>query len=198
MSKKASNNSIQIPVIKRDGPLIKRLIPVLVVGSEKQLDKESRLYIRALSRLVDKSFDEYMCAREYIIEEIRENDKLAYRIAIINHLEDSVNALNRAINILEALIYGKNKTVKSFNILNFINSTTLQKTKTYNVSKIRNKIEHLDEDIFDNKVSGGIFVDVDERYKQICINSRCLSLYELTSAIEDYHNLVLEIFQNLK
>lgn len=179
-----------------------------MVGFDGVLDKESRLYIRLLVRLIDKSFDEYMMAREYITEETKTQDKLAYRFNIISHLENSINAINRAIKIFEILIYGKKvnnpckkgklqRERKNLNILNFISSETLGKIKKHSVSKIRNRIEHIDVDIFDNEFKGTLFLDTDDKYEEICINNKCLPLSNLTSIIEDSHNFVLEVFNNL-
>lgn len=191
----------QIPTINRDGKLVTRLLPVVLVGFDHVLDKESRLYIRLLVRLVDKSFNEYMTAREYIIEETKTQDKLAHRFNIIGYLENSINAISRAIKIFEIIIYGKkikdSNEKRKFNILNFVNSKTLKKIKKQNVSKIRNRIEHIDEDIFDNKFKRDLFLDVDEKYEKICINNKCLSLVNLASIIENYHTFVLEILLNL-
>lgn len=202
MNQQTINNNPQIPTIKRDGSLVNRLIILLLVGAEKPLDQASRLYIRVLVRLIDKAFKEYQLARECIIEEIKSGDKLANGFNIIDHLENSVNAINRAIKALNILVNGKikkDKTViiKNFNLLNFISLKTLEKIKKHTVSKIRNRIEHIDEDIFDNEVRGKLFVSVDDNYKKICVNNKHLTLSDLVKSIEDYHNLVLEILGNL-
>ena len=145
-----SNNIIQIPTINRDGKLITRLLVIVLGGFDGALDKESQLFLRLLCRLVDKSYDEYMLAREYIKEEMKAEDKLAYRFSIINHLEDCLNAINRAINIFNILISGKTigkheiKTIikKDCSILKLISSETIAKIKKYKVSQIRNRIIH--------------------------------------------------------
>jgi len=200
-----SNNIIQIPTINRDGKLITRLLVIVLGGFDGALDKESQLFLRLLCRLVDKSYDEYMLAREYIKEEMKAEDKLAYRFSIINHLEDCLNAINRAINIFNILISGKTigkheiKTIikKDCSILKLISSETIAKIKKYKVSQIRNRIEHIEEDIYLNKFKNGLFLDVDDEYKKVCINNKCLSLFDLALAIENYHNFVLEIIKNL-
>lgn len=186
------NKDIKIPIVNRDIRLIKRLILVVMIGFDEVLGKKGKLYFRLLCRLVDKSFDEYLIARKYILEEMETKDKLACRFIIINHLENCINAINRAIKAFNSSIEADESYIK-----NFVNENTLKKIKELNVSSIRNMIEHIDEDILRNKFETGLFLDVDKDYSQICINNRCLKLVELTSIIEDYHNFVLEIFNNL-
>jgi hypothetical protein len=197
----ANNNTIQIPVVSRNGSLVRRLLPVVLCGFDGVLDKESGLYLRLLVRLVDKSFDEYMIAREYLIEEIKTKDKLAHRFNIVSHLENCLNAINRAIKIVEVLTEGvvvnKRRLIKEYNILKFVSAKTLEGIKQYQVSSVRNRVEHIDEDIYKEEFKMGLFLDVDDEYKKICISGKYLSLSDLASTIENYHNFVLEIFSNL-
>jgi hypothetical protein len=186
------NSDIKIPIVNRDSPLIKRLIIVVIGGFDEVLGKKGKLYFRLLCRLVDKSFDEYLIARQYILKEMKTRDKLAYRFAIINHLENCINAINRTIKVFNSSIKADESYIK-----NFVSENTINKIKELNVSSIRNRIEHIDEDILKNQFQTGLFLDVDKDYSQICINKRCIKLVELTSIIEKYHNFVLEIFNNL-
>jgi len=186
------NSGIKIPIINRDTQLIKRLVTVVIIGFDEVLGKKGKLYFRLLCRLVDKSFDEYLIARQYILEEMKTGNKLAYRFTIINHLENCINAINRAIKVFNSSI----ETDESF-IKNFVSESTVNKIKELNVSSIRNRVEHIDEDILKNQFETGLFLDVDEDYLQICINKRCLKFIELASIIENYYNFVLEIFNNL-
>jgi hypothetical protein len=194
---KKDSNGVRIPSINRNGKLVSRLMVVVLGGFDGVLDKESRLYLRLLGRLVDKSYDEYTIAKECIDEEIKEKDKLEYRFAIINHLENCLNAINRVSEIFRILVFGNKNVKKNFNILNFISKESIKKLKKYKVSTIRNRVEHIDEDIYENKFESGLFLDVNGKYEKVCINNRCLSLSELALIIENYHNFVLEIFDNL-
>jgi hypothetical protein len=194
---KKDSNGVRIPSINRNGKLVSRLMVVVLGGFDGVLDKESRLYLRLLGRLVDKSYDEYTIAKECIDEEIKEKDKLEYRFAIINHLENCLNAINRVSKIFRILVFGNKNVKKNFNILNFISKESIKKLKKYKVSTIRNRVEHIDEDIYENKFESGLFLDVNGKYEKVCINNRCLSLSELALIIENYHNFVLEIFDNL-
>lgn len=190
----------QIPAINRDGSLITRLIPVILVGADKGLDRESKLYISLLVRLIDKAFTEYMEAKEYIEEELKIDDKLAYRFHIINHLENCLNAISRAVKVFNVIVgkkYKEKTMKKNFNILNFVSQKTIKEVKKFKVSDIRNRVEHIEEDIYFNKFKADLFVDVDDKYQKICINNQCISLFELVQIIENYHNFVLEIFSNL-
>lgn len=204
MKKYIANNSIQIPIISRDGSLVSRLIPVILVGADKTLDKESKLYICLLVRLIDKAFSEYMNAREYIKEELETGDKLANRFTIIGHLENCINAISRVSKIFNLLINGKminndcKKIIKKdYNIVNLLSSESRKKIKDHSVSHIRNRIEHIDEDIYFNYFKSELSLDVDNDYKSICINKKCVQLSNLVLMIEDYHKFILEIISNL-
>lgn len=195
----------KIPIIKRDTSLFKRLLPIVLIGMDGVLDKKSQLYFRLLSRLTDKAFDEYCEAREFIQAEIKTNDKLSYRFGIISHLENCLNAINRVIKVFDVLLNGKYKKENEIkriikqecNLLKFSCPKTIQKIKAHSVSAIRNRVEHIEEDIYLNNFNGQLFLDIDSNYKNLCINNKCLSLSDLAKTIEDYHHFVLEICNNL-
>jgi len=88
-----------IPSPSRECKLTNQLMVIVLGGFDSVLDKNGRLYLRLLCRLVDKAFNEYLLAREYLLEELKSKDKLAYRFSIIDHLENCFNALNRAISV---------------------------------------------------------------------------------------------------
>ena len=205
MRKYIVNNSMQIPTINRDGSLVSRLFPVILVGADKTLDKESKLYLCLLVRLIDKAFSEYMNAREYIKEELKTGDKLANRFIIIGHLENCINAISRASKIFNLLIdgkannkdYGKTTIKKNYNLINLLSDKSREKIKNHSVSHIRNRIEHIDEDIYFNSFKSELSLDVDNNYKNICINKKCVQLSNLVLMIDDYHKFILEIISNL-
>lgn len=176
---------IEIPTVSRDGSLLSRLLAIIIVGFDQVLEKESQLYLRLLVRLIDKGFDEYTGAREYLLEEVRTEDKLAYRMQIINHLENCVNALSRANKILNTLTNGiivRKKNLpselirKNLKLINLIDNSILQILEKKSISDVRNRIEHLEEDIYLDTFKEGIFLDIDPDYKKICINNNCVSL----------------------
>ena len=186
----------QIPTINRDAPLVTRLFPIVISGFDRILDKKSQLYLRLLCRLVDKSFNEYSIAKEYIDEEIKTENRLAYFFSIINHLENCINAIHRAAKIFKTSMEEKNK------LLEFTSKDTLEKITKYDTftkrkTSIRHRVEHIDEDIQKGEFQGGLFLHVDKSYEKICINMKYLALYDLASMIEDYHRAVLEICSNL-
>jgi len=179
-----------IPSPNRDGKLTNRLMVVILGGFDNVLDKNGQLYLRLLSRLVDKAFDEYLLAREYILEELKVQNKLVYRFSIISHLENCINALNRAISVFH---FSKNHTA----IGRLVSRNTKRKIQRLDVSKIRHTIEHIDKDIQKGLWQKGLFLDVDDKYKNICINNNCISLAMLVDILEQYHQLGLEIFNGL-
>jgi len=181
----------QIPAVKRDASLLIRLLPIVLIGCDAVLDKKGQLYFRLLCRLVDKSFDEYSTAKEYIEREIETENKLEYRFIIIDHLENCINAINRAAKTLKSSIKGENK------LLQYMSKESLETLKKCDASTIRNRVEHIDEDIQKGKFRGQLFLDVDNNYEKICINDKCVTFRDLVSIIESYHKAVLEICNNL-
>lgn len=193
---------MDIPEVKRDGKLISRLLAIAIGGFDKVVDKESQLYLRLLTRLVDKAYSEYLIAREFILEEIKTNDKLAYRIEIINHLENCISAISRATKIFKRLQDGISlkdgtRVKKDLDIYKFIGDQTRQKIVKQSVSGVRNRVEHIDEDVYLNKFKDRLFLDVSDDYENISINGESVTLKDLARMISEYHELVLEIFNHL-
>ena len=195
-------NTMDIPEVKRDGKLISRLLAAILVGFDRVMDKESQLYLRLLARLVDKSFMEYGLVREFLLEEIKSNDKLAYRIEIINHLENCVSAISRASKIMDRLANGVSfkdgtKIKKDLDIYKFVSEETRKKVVTKSVSGVRNRVEHIDEDVYLNKFKDRLLLDVSDDYQNININGKSVPLMDLANMITTYHELTLEIFSRL-
>jgi hypothetical protein len=89
--------STKIPSPTKNVPLTKKLMQIVLIGvDQKYLDREGQLYLRLLCRLIDKAIDEYSLAKESAEQEIKVGNKLEYGFSIINHLENCINALNRA------------------------------------------------------------------------------------------------------
>ncbi len=209
INRQNKNDIINIPHFKRDHSLASCFIPIILVGSDSVLDKESKLYIRLLVRLVDKSFQEYKSAAEYIEIELKTRNKLENRFNIINHLENCLNAVHRIIGILDIMVDGKTvkkeinrkklkKIIKKdINILEFVSQKTIEKLQVYKISSVRNRVEHINEDIYYDTFKGGLFLDVDDSYQKICINNQCISFVNLVRIIKDYHHFMLEVFKNL-
>lgn len=182
----------ELPSINTDASLTSRLLPVILGGFDDVLDDQGKLYFRLLCRLVDKAANEYANAREYMIKEIENKDRLRYRFIIIDHLENCVNAISRAAKALKSAVKRKS------NLLDYISKETLQEIiDDRKIREIRNRIEHIDEDIQKGEFQGGLFLDIDKSYRKICINQRCITLHDLVSIIEKYHWATLEIIENL-
>jgi hypothetical protein len=184
----------KIPKPNRDGSLLSRLFPIIIAGFDNVFpDQESKLYIRLLVRLIDKANNEYENARHMIEEEIKSGDKLVNRFNIINHLENCINALNRAMKIINCIILSNGVGLNTF-----INDKNLIKViKKYSTSSLRNRIEHIDEDIYNKKFKSNLFLDVNDAYSEISINKKSMKISELVIILEYYHLFVLHIFSNM-
>lgn len=183
---------IRLPKIKRDGPLITGLFSITTMGFDNALDKKSASYFRLLCRLIDKSFDDYCSARNFIEKEIINNDKLAYHVVTVNKLEDCIFSVNRLLRILDYL-----KKEKGVYLLDLVEPDLYESLKNKQIKDVRNRIEHIDEDIRDNKINGGIFLGISEDYKKIFLNKRNCSFSELVEIIENYYKLMVGIIEKL-
>jgi hypothetical protein len=174
----------------RDASLLIRLIPATIGGiDQKKLDKEGQLYLRLLCRLVDKAFDEYSYAAEYVEEEIKIGNKLSYGFTIINHLENCLNALNRTAKAF--------KCAEGNGLFQLLNSGSQLKIKSRSVSSVRNMMEHMEQEIKRGDVQGSLFLNFDSNYEKVSINNKTLALKDIVEIIEIYHKGMLEIISNL-
>lgn len=208
--KKVTNPEFSIPAVFRDGKLTSRLLVVVLGGFDSQMDETSRLFLRQLTRLCDKSYTEYMSAREYLQEEIRNHDVLMYRFLIVSHFENCINALGRSCKLLMCLKNGlvtleeRRKNVqnpkilkKDFDIYKLMDKEAVNSLINSEILSVRNRLEHIDEDIFLSLLKEKIFLDVDEKYSQISVNGKSISLTKLSKLIETHHTLMLNVFDKL-
>jgi hypothetical protein len=179
-----------IPAANRDAPLVIRLLPAVIGGIDQQrLDKEGQLYLRVLCRLIDKAFEEYNLARQYMEKEIKSKNKLEFMFAIINHLENCINAANRTAKAFES--------AESNGIFQLMSDGCKNNIRSSNISPVRNRMEHIEQDIQDGKVRGSLFLTLDANYEKVCVNNRCVDLKDLVEILETYHKGMLEIIGRL-
>lgn len=199
----STNKTEIIPEIKEEPFLIKPLLPVVIIGFDQAIGRDGGLYLRLFCRLIDKAIYEYNIARRLILEEMEDNDRLKNRFLIINHLENCLNAVSRVAKTFDLLtngVYNRESRIrekKDQKILEFISKESIVAVSINKISKIRNRIEHIDEDIYMNKFISNLFLDIDKDYKKICINNNCIDLLELANMIQEYRKIALEIFSNL-
>ena len=114
-----------------------------------------------LCRLIDKAFEEYNAARQYIEEEIKSGNKLEFMFAIINHLENCINATNRTAKTFES--------AESNGIFQLMSEDCKNKIRSRNVSHVRNRMEHIEQDIQEGKIRGSLFPYIrHELRKSLC------------------------------
>lgn len=189
---KMKENNLKIPEINRDGPLLNRLLVVVIGGFDGDLDNESKLYLRLLCRLVDKCFDDYVLVKELIDKEIKIDDKLAFRFQIINHLENCINSIARVSGVI---FYLQKKS--DFKLLKSIDKGLMEVINLSFSRKLRGMVEHIHKDIYEGKFKEGLFLDIDEKYEKICINEECVEVLDLSSVIYKYHVFVSEVLNCL-
>jgi hypothetical protein len=179
-----------IPEANRDASLIIRLLPAVMGGIDQQrLDKAGQLYLRVLCRLIDKAFEEYNLSRQYMEKERKSKNKLEFMFAIVNHLENCINAMNRTAKTFES--------AENNGIFQLMSEGSKSKIRSSNISPVRNKMEHIEQYIQRSKVRGSLFLSLDANYEKVCVNNRCVELKDLVEILETYHKGMLEIIGRL-
>lgn len=141
-----------------DTPLIGRLIVQLMIG-EPGLSQKAGLYRRNFIRLVDKALREYKEAREAIVADVAEANRSAkakqkrgreiHIIAFTDHIETCINAVSRLFKALERIRSEKQSPVFPRELRKLV------ETKGESVAKVRNAIEHMDEQIQKDEIDPG-------------------------------------------
>lgn len=178
----------EMPEIFVDGSAISRFLTGSLVGA---FDEKNSRYFVLLGRLIDKARNEYIYAREAAQEEERESGmtfaqierrnsgQFFYTVPIINHLENSINALSRIYKIFRQIKYQYTSSIDN------------------SVKDVRDMIEHMERDIASAK-SGSVSLNISKDARHIEILNSSLCLAELAEEIESIHREIIKIFSNLK
>lgn len=176
----------EMPEIFVDGSAIPRFLTVSLIGA---FDETNSRYFVLLGRLIDKARNEYTYAREAAQEEERESGmtfaqierrnkgQFFYTVTLINHLENSLNALSRIYKILRQIKYEYTSPIDT------------------SVKDIRDMIEHMDRDIALAK-SGSVSLNISKDARHIEILNSSLCLDELAEEIETLHREIIKIFSD--
>lgn len=159
----------EMPDIFVDGSAISRFLSGSLGGAYEQ-DMEK--YFSLLGRLIDKARHEYLAARNAAV--LESSTSSIETIEIINHLENCINALARV-----------------YKIFSQIGSVGVSMQKS--VSDVRNRIEHMDEDIAEGK-TGVTSLNISSDAKSIEILGKSLNLVDLAKEIEVVHMEILKLF----
>lgn len=164
---------------ERPGAVSCYLVKTLV-GGYLYTSREHERLLPVLVRLLDKASDEYTTTRELILAEIREqnitpeqlkaqnNKQYFHFIKVIDHLENCINAINRASNIL--------LTLKAAEFKDFLNGSILK--------NIRDKIEHIDNDV-QNGMKGPTALNIDYESFYFQIGKHKLNIDDIAEFIEN-------------
>jgi hypothetical protein len=177
----------------------KRLMPALMLSlicsKGANFSPKASLYLRNFIRLIDKSIAEYLEARNIILleieeknrsaEEMQETGRFLYFISFVNHAENCINALRRALHLLSAM-----KSEQFSPAIPKIPRKLIEALGD-KIKDIRDTIEHLDEKIQkDEHVQGEpvmLVVTDDERSMSIC--NQNLKFCELELIIRKLYNI---------
>lgn len=158
-------------------------------GAYLHLTEEKRRLLPLMARLVDKSKQEYLYAREAALEEekesklpfwkieIRNKGQYIYAATIINHLENCINAISRIYKSLDRL---------EVNVV-----------PNNSISVIRNNIEHMDERISKEDRSGSVSLNISNDALQLELVNDYLSINDLAEEIVRLNKLTIKLLEEL-
>jgi hypothetical protein len=184
------------PNLKSSGDLHKRLMVHIIGGFWNVLNKESKNYFHLLLILIDKSVYEYNYFYGFVCEDIKNDDPLSNRLRIVWHLENCINAIGRVSKVLGKIINGFKGQKKTEDIAVLINKSVDEKIGG-KIASIRNRIEHIDEDIFLNDLSDSFLISPDETYENLKINKIQISVSDLALLIDSFYDLLIDINNHL-
>lgn len=163
-----------------------------LVGAGKNMEPHIEKYRKNFVRLVDKAVYEYNEARGAIIAQIEDKQATIYIPAIINHLENCINAIRRSLKLLDRIRnHPRAPFIMDKNTYKLINSYSKD------VTSIRDTIEHIDERIAKDEIKKNcpVALDISEDASKGIIGDKSISLIRLANLIRKLHGLALEIAQ---
>ncbi|MCK5061095.1 hypothetical protein KAR28_00935 [Candidatus Parcubacteria bacterium] len=175
-----------IPDINRKPKVIACYLAGSLAGSGVGMDKKIELSRKNLVRLIDKAIYEYKMARETIIEEFSSKENgVIYIHIIINHFENCLNSIHRVFNLYESIKRNQNGP--------YIDRSLKKLTKVHKdvVRKIRNMVEHIDDDIQNDRIQNGqaVALRVTKDYKAIEIGDNSIKLTEVVDVLNHLYDI---------
>lgn len=172
--------------------LVARLIPLMLGGFIKVLDKRGQAYFILLCRLIDQADHTYLELVKVIAQEQKSGDRLANILEVTNHIENLINLLSRITKIYSRLVSSN----KISNIQTYIDidPRNLSELESKKVIDVRNRIEHIDEDIANIETNGPVSVSVDDTYTKVSILQQSISFEEIEFLLQQYHHIASSIF----
>ena len=188
----------KMPDLSDLGPLIGRLLIQLLVG-EHGLSPKTSLYRRNFTRLIDKAVWEYQEARETILaqiaemnrvpEEMSKNGRVIYLFGFTSHIENCINAVRRLYRLLERIKAEKQSPELPRELRKQIGASD----KT--IAKIRDAIEHMDEYIHKDEVGVGkpVMATGSDNWDAVVVSNYELKFEELAMVLRTMHEIALHL-----
>ncbi len=162
--------------------LLTLLLPKLMAGGATEYGQTGTMYMKQLCRLIDKAIYEYEMTREQFNKDALDTQTL-YMFGIMNHLENSVNATQRALRYLARIKADKNcLSVPRL-------QTRLIEAESDEIINFRNSIEHFDERIQAEK--GPILLVVDSAGNKATLGESELNIAGQSRILKKLHTLVM-------
>jgi len=182
----------KMPKLKVDRKLVNDFLLCQLIGAGIGTDKKFEQYRTNYVRLVDKAIHEYNSVREAVTCQIEDKKRGIFILPIINHMENCINATNRANKILKRIIsnpgngFDFDRAAKRM-VDSYINNA--------GISDLRNTIEHIEECILNDEIQNDekVALDISEDASKIIIADKVLEINDLATLLKKLHEIGYEI-----
>lgn len=193
-----THSLFHIPLINKP-----KLIPIYLASSlagiDRNLDKKIVLLKKIVVRLIDKAIYEYNQAVDAInrdiedekrsVDDMRENGGYIFTHLIMNHLENCINSIHRIYNAFGKIMRNQNSLK--------IDGIDKKLAELYRkpIRDIRDMIEHIEEDIQEDKINNGdtIALSFDFKKLNISISDKKITIKDLDKIICKFYDIILII-----
>jgi hypothetical protein len=172
--------------------LIGRLLVQVMIG-EPGLSRNAGLYRRNFIRLVDKALGEYHEARESILNQIADTNRI-YMPEFTDHIETCINAVARLYKLLDRIKSEPESLTFPREIRRLV------ETQTQPIKDMRNAVEHMDERIQKGEIAPGqpIMLALNGNNDGVVISDCEIKFQELAMVLKRMHEIAQYILKSKK
>jgi hypothetical protein len=166
------------------------------------VNQKERSYRRIFARLVDKAIYEYGMARKAILEQIAEGNRPAeemmnrgrqlFILAFVDHFENCINAINRALKLFERM--------KSEPMLSGVPRELRRALDACSgsLADVRNTFEHMEERIRDDEIAEGqpIMLSVGGAGDRAVVGADVVLFVDVARTLRKLHEIGTLLFDN--
>ena len=192
----------QMPDLSDLDVSLKSYLIIHALIGDPGITRKEGLYRRNFVRLVDKVVKEYQEARDSIIAQIEERNRPAeemieqgrifYMFGFTNHFENCINVLSRLLRQLDRIKSEPGSWKIDRRVRHIINAHSKA------IHCIRNSVEHMENDIKDDKLQDGqpVMLSIGGNGDRAVLAEYEIKFVDVASAIRRLHQIALYLFKD--